>query len=410
MQIRQTISLGLLIALVFATAASGHNITRILAKHPEFSTFNHYLTVTHLAADINRRLTITVCAVDNAGMADLLSKHLSVYTMKNVLALHVFADYFGAKKLHQISGGTTLTATMFQATGEADGTSGYVNITDVKGGRVGFAPEDNSGTLGSYFVKSIEEKPYNISVIHISHILSSPSAEAPTAAPSLNVTDVMRLKGCKAFADLLVSEKAEDTFVQSVEGGLTVFCPSDDVLDEFMPKFKNLTAAGKMALLLYHGVPVYNSMGMLRSNNGLMNTLATEGKNKYDFTVQNDGELVKLKTKAVTATVSGTLVDEEPLAVYKINKVLLPRELFKAVKEELAPEPAPAPKASKKKPKTKAKKGETSDDDEEAEAPGPDGSEDDSADDTAADENSSVRISSLGMMAVSSIFGAVMFL
>ncbi|KAL1817993.1 hypothetical protein ACET3Z_020567 [Daucus carota] len=221
----------------------------------------------------------------------------------------------------------------------------------------------------------------------------------------------MRLKGCKAFADLLVSEKAEDTFVQSVEGGLTVFCPSDDVLEDFMPKYKNLTAAGKMAVLLYHGVPVYNSMGMLRSNNGLMNTLATEGKNKYDFTVQNDGESVKLKTKAVTATVSGTLVDEEPLAVYKIDKVLLPRELFKAVKEELAPEPAPAPKGAKKKPKAKAKKGETSEDEDAADAPGPDGSEDeDPADDTASDENGSVRIRGVGMMVVPLIFGAVMFL
>ena len=172
MHLLPTLSLLLLSLSLLSYTTHAHNITRILAKHPEFSTFNHYLTITHLAAEINRRQTITVCAVDNAGMAGLLSKNLPIYAIKNVLSLHVFADYFGAKKLHQITGGSTLTATMFQATGEAPGTSGYVNITDLKGGRVGFGSENNDGHLNSVFVKSVEELPYNISVIHISQVIT----------------------------------------------------------------------------------------------------------------------------------------------------------------------------------------------------------------------------------------------
>lgn len=126
--------LSLLSLLILLPSASrAHNITRILAKHPDFSTFNHYLTLTHLAEEINRRETITVCAVDNAAMSEIVSKGLPLYTIHNILSLHVFADYFGSKKLHQITKGSTLTATLFQATGKADGTSGYVNITDLKG-------------------------------------------------------------------------------------------------------------------------------------------------------------------------------------------------------------------------------------------------------------------------------------
>ncbi|KAL0320018.1 UNVERIFIED_CONTAM: Fasciclin-like arabinogalactan protein 2 [Sesamum radiatum] len=188
------------------------------------------------------------------------------------------------------------------------------------------------------YVKSIEELPYNISVIQISHILSSPEAEAPTAAPTdLNITSLMAKQGCKAFSDLITAQGADETFTQSVEGGLTIFCPSDDALKSFMP----------------------------RSSNGLMNTLATEGANKYDFTVQNDGEDVKIETKVVTATIKGTLIDEDPLAVYKIDKVLLPRELFK-----VAP-PAPGTKSAKSRAQ------------DEADAPGPAG------DEVPADENSS---------------------
>ncbi|CAN1180878.1 Fasciclin-like arabinogalactan protein 2, partial [Linum perenne] len=126
----------LLSLFLFSTATvSAHNITHILAKHPEFSTFNHYLTETHLASEINHRQTITVLALDNAAMSSLIDKHLSLTTLRNVLSLHVLVDYFGTKKLHQITGGSTLSSTMFQATGAAPGTSGYLNITDLKGGK-----------------------------------------------------------------------------------------------------------------------------------------------------------------------------------------------------------------------------------------------------------------------------------
>ncbi|KAI3457675.1 hypothetical protein Pfo_014338 [Paulownia fortunei] len=390
MQLRILI-LGLLPLLLLLSATThAHNITRILAKHPDFSTFNHYLSTTHLAGEINRRRTITVCAVDNAAMNDLLAKHFSLYTIKNILSLHIFADYFGSKKLHQITKGSTTTSSLFQATGEAAGTSGYVNITDMKGGKVGFSPVDSEADrpLATY-VKSIEELPYNISVIQISHILSSPEAEAPTASPTdLNLTSLMAKQGCKAFSDLITAQGAEDTFTQSVEGGLTIFCPSDETLKSFMPRYKNLTADGKTSLLLYHGVPLYNSLGMLRSSNGLMNTLATEGAKKYDFTVQNDGDDVKLETKVVTATIKGTLIDEDPLAVYKIDKVLLPRELFKA-----AP-PAPAPKSAKSRS-----------DDDEADSPGPAADDEEVADEESSNNGSRVLGSGFVTVCFSFVLG-----
>lgn len=171
--------LTLSILLLASTTSYAHNITRILAKHPAFSTFNHYLTVTHLAAEINRRQTITVLALDNAAMSSLLDKQLSVYTLRNVLSFHVLVDYFGAKKLHQITNGTTLTATMFQSTGAATGSSGYVNITDLKAGKVAFGSEENDGKLDAVYVKSLVEIPYNISVLQISQVKLTVSSFSP---------------------------------------------------------------------------------------------------------------------------------------------------------------------------------------------------------------------------------------
>nr|XP_043640027.1 fasciclin-like arabinogalactan protein 1 [Erigeron canadensis] len=397
MQLRTTAALTAVLISVLAfllpgATVSGHNITAMLAKFPEFSTFNHYLTITHLADEINNRQTITVCAVNNAGMSDLLSKHLSVYAMKNVLSLHVLLDYFGAKKLHQITNGTALAATMFQATGTASGSSGFVNITDLKGGKVGFGSED-SGRTDATFVKSLQEVPYNISVIQISSMLPSAEAEAPTPEPAaVNITALMSAHGCMNFAEALEASDAIKTYEDNIDGGLTVFCPLDDAFKGFMPKFKNLSVGGKQSLLEYHGVPIYQSMSMLKSSNGLMNTLATDGADKYDFTVQNDGEQVTIKTKLVTAKIVGTLIDQQPLVIFTIDKVLMPKELFKGA---LSPAPAPAPEADapadspkpskKKKPKTPV----DSPSDSPADAPS------DSADQEAADSNSAMEIKGL---------------
>ncbi|KAL5540254.1 hypothetical protein UlMin_044494 [Ulmus minor] len=354
------LSIFLLLLFLSPTTSNAHNITRILGSHPEFSTFNHYLSLTHLAAEINRRLTITVLAVDNSAMSSLLSKGYSIYTIKNVLSLHVLVDYFDARKIHQITDGTTLSSSLFQASGQATGTSGYVNITNLKGGKVGFGVQDQ-GVLNARYVKSIKEIKYNISIIQISQVLTSDEAEAPTAAPSaLNLTSILSKQGCKSFADLLIATGADSTFQTNIEAGLTVFCPTDGVVKGFLPKYKNLTTTKKVSLLLYHGIPVYQSIQMLKDNNGVVNTLATDRAHKYDFSVQTDGEDLTLETKVVTSKVTGILIDEEPLAVYKINKVLLPTEIFK-------PTVAASPKSS---------------DDDEADSP-----ESDSDDQKASDDN-----------------------
>ncbi|KAK6934604.1 FAS1 domain [Dillenia turbinata] len=340
---------------LLTTPTTANNITKILEKYPQFSIFNHYLTVTHLAADINSRQTITVCVVEDKDMSDLLSKNLPINTIQNILSLHVLLDYYGAKKLHEITNGTALAATLYQATGSAPGASGFVNITDFKAGKVGFSAVD-SPTTDAFFVKSVDEIPYNLSVIQISQILQSAEASAPTPSPAeMNLTSLMSKQGCKVFADTLSnSSDALKAFEDNIEGGLSVFCPADDVFKQFLPKFKNLTADEQTSLLCYHGIPVYQSMSMLKSNNGVMNTLATDGANKFDFVVQNDGQDITLQTKIVTAKITGTLVDEDPLVVYTVDKVLLPKELFKA--EAPTPAPAPAPAAAPPK-KSKSGKG-----------------------------------------------------
>lgn len=325
----------LLLLSISSSYTNAHNITQILAAHPSLSTFNHYLTVTRLDTEINRRSTITVLVVENSAMSLLLSKQLSLHTIKNILSLHILVEYFGAKKLKSIPDRSTSTASLYQASGSAPGTSGFVNITNLKGGKVGFGTDN--GKLQAFFVKPVYESPSNISVQQISQLLQSNQAEAPSSAPSVNVTASMS-KECKAFADLLIATEAETIFNDFVIGGLTVFCPTNAAVDGFMPKYNNLTEANKETLLLFHCLPVFQSPQMLKSNNGMVNTLATVGNSKYQLKVQNDKEVIKLVTKVATSTITGAIVAEGPLAIYTIDKFLEPEEIFTSI---IASSPAP---------------------------------------------------------------------
>ncbi|WOK92965.1 hypothetical protein Cni_G01657 [Canna indica] len=381
----------LLLAAATVPVVRGHNITKILAQHPEFSTFNHYLSATHLASEINRRLTITVLAVDNSGMSAILGKHLSLLTLRNVLALHILTDYYGAKKLHQLTGGSTISSSVFQSSGHAVGTTGYINITDHRRGKVTFIAHDAGGAAPAVFVKSVKEIPYNISILQISTALTSPEAEAPVAAPApVNLTEVMSRKGCKAFANLLLANPdVLKAFQSNLDSGLTVFCPDDDAVDAFAPKYKNLTAKGQAALLLYHGLPVYYSPQLLKTTSGSpLSTLATDTHSKnYKYSVRSDGDAITVKTHIVTATITSTVVDQDPDAIYAIDKVLEPRELFKVPEKVVSDAPAPAPashkKKSKKKPAAKHGAGPAA---SEADSPTPAGPDEAPSDDDVASD------------------------
>jgi hypothetical protein len=82
--------------------------------------------------------------------------------------------------------------------------------------------------------------------------------------------------------------------------------------------------------------------------------------------VQNEGQTVTLQTKVVTSSITNTVGDSEPLAVYAVSKFLQPMELFKVVEA-----PAPAPEPSKKKANAADDSGDGTSDD---------GSGDDTAD------------------------------
>ncbi|TKY65590.1 Fasciclin arabinogalactan protein 10 [Spatholobus suberectus] len=338
----------LLLLLALSAAVSAHNITDILAGNPDYSDFNSFLSQTHLADEINTRQTITVLVLNNAAFSAVASKHpLSV--IKNLLSLHILLDYFDNTKLHQITNGTTLSTTLYQTTGTAHGNVGSVNITDLKGGKVGFGSAAPGSKLDSTYTKSVKQIPYNISVIEISAPIVAPGIlAAPPPSADVNITALIEKAGCKTFASLIVSNGLVKTFQSTAGKGLTIFAPNDEAFKaRGVPDLSKLTNADVVSLLQYHATAKYLPVGSLKTMKDSINTLASNGAGKFDLTVSVAGDSVTLHTGFDSSRIADTVLDSTPLSIFTVDNLLLPPELFaKSPSPAPVPEPVTAPSPS----------------------------------------------------------------
>ncbi|KAM7275209.1 hypothetical protein ACFE04_017075 [Oxalis oulophora] len=332
------LTLSILILVSVATTAVAHNITAILAGNSDYSEFNSYLTQTKLADEINSRQTVTVCALNNGAMSSLTKHPLPV--IKNALSLLVLLDYYDPTKLHQISNGSTLSTTLYQTTGNVEGNLGFVNITDLKGGKVGFGSAAHGSKLDSSYVKTIKQIPYNLSVIEIDAPIIAPgllTAPAPSAS-DVNITGLLVKAGCKTFASLLESSGVIKIYQSNLDKGLTIFAPNDEAFKaKGIPDLNKLTNAEIVTILQYHASAEYAPSGTLKTTKDPISTLATNGPGKYDLTVTTAGDSVTLHTGVGSSRVADTVLDATPVAIFTVDSVLLPVELFGK-----APSPAPA--------------------------------------------------------------------
>lgn len=77
-----------------------------------------------------------------------------------------------------------------------------------------------------------------------------------------------------------------------------------------------------------------------------MRTQASEKEGSWGLNFAGQGNQVNVSTGVVTTQINNALRQQFPLAVYQVDKVLLPLELFGAK----SPSSAPSPKSSSKTP------------------------------------------------------------
>ena len=130
--------------------------------------------------------------------------------------------------------------------------------------------------------------------------------------------------------------------------GLTFFTPNDNAFTKLKTGTLNgLTDQQKIQLLLYHVLPRYYSVTTFQTASNPLPTEASGPGGMYsvNVTTTTTSHLVNMSTGVVDVPISSTLSAKFPLAVYSVDDVLLPVQLFGTSPKGKASAPAPAGQA-----------------------------------------------------------------
>ncbi|GJU07045.1 hypothetical protein Tco_1271065 [Tanacetum coccineum] len=326
------------------TITNAVNITRLLSPYPDLSDFSSLLSTTTVAADITQRTSLTLLAVPNSVLraSPLTHRLTSSSTIADVIRYHVLLQYLSIHDLHHLPTNGKLVTTLFQTTGRAVNNFGYVNVTyDEKTNETiirspaTYSQQPNNATVMSL----VTVLPYNVSIYSVDSLIVPYGFDllASETRPPLGLNISKALIDGHNF-NVAASMLAASGVVSEFEGdeggaGITLFVPTDDAFADIpmSANFQSLPADKKADVLRFHVLHSYYPLGSLQSIvNPVQPTLATEDKGAGSFTlnISRINGSVAINTGIVQASVTQTVFDQNPVAIFGISKVLLPKEIF----------------------------------------------------------------------------------
>ncbi|CAA6671540.1 unnamed protein product [Spirodela intermedia] len=126
--------------------------------------------------------------------------------------------------------------------------------------------------------------------------------------------------------------------------GFTVFAPTDNAFNGLKAGTLNkLTEQEQVALVLYHVLPRYYTFDIFQTASNPISTQATGNNGVFTLNITSTGpQQANISTGVNTTPINNALYKFFPLAVYSIEAVLLPSDLF-GVRRTMHPSPPPPP-------------------------------------------------------------------
>ncbi|GER51083.1 FASCICLIN-like arabinogalactan-protein 11 [Striga asiatica] len=197
----------------------------------------------------------------------------------------------------------------------------------------------------------MENRVPTLSVLLIVLFWTCAVAQTPGPAPAgpTNVTKILEKAG--QFTTLIrllrttqLGPQIDAQLNNTAAGqGITLFAPTDAAFSALPSGTLNsISDQQKVSLIQFHVIPNYLSLPQFQTVSNPIRTQA--GDSGFQINVTTSGNQVNVSTGVDDASVGNTVYTDGQLAVYQVDKVLLPISLFGAP----APASAVAPAAAKK--------------------------------------------------------------
>ncbi|XP_074573787.1 fasciclin-like arabinogalactan protein 11 [Curcuma longa] len=181
-------------------------------------------------------------------------------------------------------------------------------------------------------------------------LLSAPPALSQAPSPSsggpLNLTAIL-VKGGQysTFVRLLQQTRIDvqlNSQLNNSYSGITVFAPTDNAFAG-LGTINNLSEQELIETVLYHVLPRYYSFATFQSASNPLPTQASDRTGVFTLNVTTaavNAHQANISTGVVNTTFSNVLYADFPLAVYSVDKVLLPYAIFGPKPPASAPAPS----------------------------------------------------------------------
>ncbi|KAK1431110.1 hypothetical protein QVD17_14348 [Tagetes erecta] len=189
---------------------------------------------------------------------------------------------------------------------------------------------------------------YSSALLALSSPVTEPLPPTPSPEPApeyVNLTDLLSVAGpFSIFLNYLESTKLIETLqtqANDTEEGITLFVPKNTAFSNLKkPSLSNLTSDQLKQLCLFHVLPHYYSLSDFKnlSGSGPVNTLAG---GSYTLNFTDESGTVHIGSGWTNTVVSSSVHAKDPVAIYQVNKVLLPEAIFGTNIPPPAPAPAP---------------------------------------------------------------------
>ncbi|KAF8396769.1 hypothetical protein HHK36_018401 [Tetracentron sinense] len=328
--------------LILSSPIFSINITNLLSSYPDLSDFNDLLSNTSVAGDLTHRSSLTLLAVPNNFLRSSsdLTHRSSPANIADVLRYHVLLQYLSWSELRQILPAGKLVTTLYQTTGRATSNFGAVNITrNPIDGTVSVRSPVAYSPSNATVLSLIKTLPYNVSIFTVNSILVPYGFDLMASENQpplgLNITRVL-IDGhnFNVAASMLTASGVTEEFEADERGaGITVFVPTDEAFADLpaTERLQSLPADRKAAILKFHVLHSYYPLGSLELIvNPVQPTLATEdmGAGRFTLNITRVNGSVAIDTGIVQASITQTVFDQNPVAIFAVSRVLLPREVF----------------------------------------------------------------------------------
>ncbi|BAS78309.1 fasciclin-like arabinogalactan protein 13 [Oryza sativa Japonica Group] len=203
----------------------------------------------------------------------------------------------------------------------------------------------------------------SLTLATVSVVVVSGAGEAPSPAPTgpLNLTEILTKAGhyntfVRLLKDTEVTSQVSSLLNNDRNGdGLTVLAPTDAAFGRLRPGTLNqMDAQAQAELVLYHVLPRYYGFVTFETTTNPVRTQASGQRGVCTVNVTTAGEdRVRVSSGVVEAELGRPLRDGHPLAVYSLDAVLLPPDMFgPGAKKDYGAADAPAAAGKHGKPQT----------------------------------------------------------